>query len=173
MVARKSFCILLFLALLVTFSSVSSAYPVLNEVEKRDVSAPNRLEKRFLGPLLKSGLRAFANPATRAKFARVAKAIGDIKSTKCTPQKRSYFIQGELMKRDGQPPAEAGQTPTGQSETRLSPEDEAAYELAFQELFGVPAESVPENDPDVAEMLELYQALYALDDPATAGAGQP
>ncbi|KAF9271396.1 hypothetical protein BGZ88_006230 [Linnemannia elongata] len=175
MVARKSFCILLFLALLVTFSSVSSAYPVLNEVEKRDVSAPNRLVKRgVLSKLFKSGLRAFANPAVRAKFARVAKAVGNIKSTKCTPQKRSYFIQDELMKRDGEPPAEAGQTPTGgQSETQLSPEDEASYELAFQELFGVPAESVSENDPDIAEMLELYEALYALDDPATPGAGQP
>ncbi|KAG0287158.1 hypothetical protein BGZ98_004784, partial [Dissophora globulifera] len=58
------------------------------------------------------------------------------------------------MKRDGESPAE-GQPPAGgQSEAQLSPEDEAYYEQAFQELFGVPAESVSDNDPDIAEMLE-------------------
>ncbi|KAF9272143.1 hypothetical protein BGZ88_005138 [Linnemannia elongata] len=184
MVSRKSFCILLFLAVLVTFSSVSSAHPVLDKVEKRDVSVPNRLVKRLswgdVGNWFKGAAKTVAkslpaiadDPAMKAKFARVAKAVSNIRSSKCAPQKRSYFIHDELMKRDGEPPAGAGQTPT-QSETQVSPEDEAYFEQMFQEMFGAPAESVPENDPELAEMLELFEAFYALDGPAPAGAEQP
>lgn len=170
MVARKSFCILLFLAVLVIFSSVSSAHPVLNNVEKRDVSIPNRLVKRFdFGKLKAMAAKVLGNPALKAQLARVGKAVSNIKSSNCTPQKRSYFIQDELMKRDA-PPAEAGQTPTGD---QLSPEDEAFFEQMFQEMFGVSAESVPESDPKAAEMLELLDALYDMEETAPAGAGQP